>query len=515
MSQNPSKTFRLRKKKRNFNGLKPLVVNSTGKIDVIRYGVGMDVHHDSVLVCVCAQTAQNEIIVVRQHTFPNTPSSLQEMVRFLKRYQPIAHYLMECTGIYHRPVYYALEQAFPDAINKIIAMNPLLVHRRLTDLSNKHDKADAQRMAELTFYDKLIRPSYVGDPLFFHLRDSLRSYTKCRQDETRYKNRIHRVLCSIHFMYKFDLSKEWSLQILDNWIHHGGTFQEAFQGLIMRLLDENKPIGILQNHSNDFTPFASISLTRESTFNLSQLLQQFFEVERHAAQYLYQTEQVILKDSDFTENYKALLTIPCMGPVSALQILTELGNFHRFRDWRAFAKFCGVVPEIKESGNSINKGHVNRFTNAHLRRTLVQIANLYVNRRACGTDFDEFAQRQYKMRSLPFKKACMKVAFKLSRIVYNVLVNNLQYNPHYEQTQRKMQRMIQRKTKSGTMLEGAQIRALRKDINRFFVNHYDNLNSKSRFLLTRGFTQVLHKAEQSNVIDNGDEVKKTDRSKKI
>ena len=515
MSQNPSKTFRLRKKTRKSDVLKQFSSNSTVNAEIIRYGVGMDVHRDTVVVCVCAQTAQNEIIVVRQHTFRNIPTSLQEMVRFLKQYQPIAHYLMECTGIYHRPVYHALEQAFPEVMDKIIAMNPLLVHRRLTDLGNKHDKADAQRMAELAFYDKLIRPSYVGDPKFFHLRDSLRSYTKCRQDSTRYKNRIHRVLCSIHFMFKFDLGKEWSLQILDNWIHHGGIFQDAFQNLIIRMLDDGKPISILQNHSNDFAPFANISLTRESMFNLSQLLQQFLEVERHAAQYLYQTEQSILRDSDFTENYQELLTIPCMGPVSALQILTELGNFRRFRDWRAFAKFCGVVPEIKESGGSSNKGHVNRFTNAHLRRTLVQIANLYVNGRAPGTDLDEFAQKQYKLRNLPFKKACMKVAFKLSRVVYNVLVKNIKYDPHYEQTQRKMQRMLRRKARSGTMLETVQIRALRKDINRFFVSHYDKLNSKSRFLLTRGFTQMLYKAEQEDVGDEEEKVKKTDKIKKI
>lgn len=217
------------------------------------------------------------------------------MVNFLKHYQPIAHYLMECTGIYHRPVYYALERAFPLAKDKIIAMNPLLVHRRLTDLGNKHDKADAQRMAELTFYDKLLRPSYVGDPQFFHLRDSIRSYTRSKQDSTKFKNRIHRVLCSIHFMYKFDLGKEWSLQVLDNWIHHGGTFQDAFQSLLLRLIKVNKPISVLQKHSEDFVPFAAISLTRESTFNLRELLQQFLEVEGHAAQYLFQTEHLFSK----------------------------------------------------------------------------------------------------------------------------------------------------------------------------------------------------------------------------
>ncbi|WP_457918047.1 IS110 family RNA-guided transposase [Candidatus Lokiarchaeum ossiferum] len=501
MSQNPSKTFRLHKKKCKSRGSLHLSSNSTFIEQIIRFGVGMDVHRDTVVVCICAQTAQNEIIVVKQHSFRNVPTGLQEMMNFLKKYRPISHYLMECTGIYHRPVYHALERAFPQEKEKIIAMNPLLVHRRLTDLGNKHDKADAQRMAELSFYDKLLRPSYVGDPQFFHLRDCLRSYTRSRQDSTRFKNRIHRVLCSIHFMYKFDLGKEWSLQILDYWIHHGGVFQNAFQALLLHMIEEGMPILILQKHSDDFAPFASVSLTRESTFNLAQLLQQFLEVERHAAQYLLQTEQFILSDAEFTTNYQALLTIPCMGPVSALQILTEVGDFRRFRDWRAFAKFCGVVPEIKESGSSINKGHVNRYTNAHLRRSLVQIANLIINGKASRTDLDEFATKQYHSRKLPFKKACMKVAFKLSRIVYNILVKNIQYDPHYEQTQQKMQKLLRRKARTGTLLQSAQVRALRKDIGRFFVNHHEHLNSKSRFLLTRGFTQMIDKVNKKDLND--------------
>ena len=83
---------------------------------------------------------------------------------------------MECTGVYHLALYYALKSAFPDATNRIIAMNPLMVNHRLAEFGNKHDKADAQGMATLTFYDGLIKPSYIGDRSFMELRDLTRAY---------------------------------------------------------------------------------------------------------------------------------------------------------------------------------------------------------------------------------------------------------------------------------------------------------------------------------------------------
>ncbi|MHA1521127.1 MAG: hypothetical protein ACTSRK_13165 [Promethearchaeota archaeon] len=58
----------------------------------------------------------------------------------------------------------------------------------------------------------------------------------------------------------------------------------------------------------------------------------------------------------------------------------------------------------------------------------------------------------------------------------------------------------------------AQTRALRKDIGRFFVCHYDKINSKSRFLLTRGIKGIIQKAER-DASDEEDE--ETERFKKI
>ena len=494
MSHHPSKSFRKKTTRRKSRKNLQESTSSGAEIEIIRYGVGLDVHKENIVVSVAAQTAQNLIVQIRTHKFRNHPQGLQELTRFLQKYQPVSHYLMECTGIYHRPVYHALEDAFPNLKAKIIAMNPLLVHRKLTNLGNKHDKADAQGMAELSFYNRLIRPSYVGTPEFFHLRDTLRNYKYAKKEANKHVNRIHRVLCSVNFMHRFNLHHEWELHLLDFMIATKGPIKRAFKAMVESSQLEKRSISSLMKHQEDYVPYFNIELPKASRFNLRQLVIQYLQAETNAAQYLLQTEKLILKDAELEHCYLQLLRIPCVGQISALSIITELGDFRRFVNWKAFAKYCGVVPEIKESGGTFTASHINRFTNTHLRTALSQIAMLYVNGYAKGTDLAIFAHRQRVLRQLPFKKAVIRVAQKLSRIIYQVLVNNLTYDASYEQTKAKIQRLQRRNTKHGTMLESPHTRSLRRDISQLLVTNSQYMTSKSRFFLVKGFQQLIRKA---------------------
>ena len=96
--------------------------------DIVRYGVGLDVHKMNIVVCVKAQLRDAVIITIRTQTFSSNPQGLRDLIAFLRKYVPVARYLMECTGVYHLPVYQALITAFPEDQKKVVAMNPLLLH---------------------------------------------------------------------------------------------------------------------------------------------------------------------------------------------------------------------------------------------------------------------------------------------------------------------------------------------------------------------------------------------------
>lgn len=481
---------------------------AAGPPAITRYGVGLDVHKNSVMACVCAQTDRNAIVEVRMHRFKNDARGLEEMCRFLARYHPVAHYLMECTGVYHFPVYQALARAFPGDEDRIVAMNPLLVHRRLGDLGNKNDKADARSMAELAFYDRLLRPSYVGLPAFFHLRDTIRQYHGVTKDLTRLKNRMHRVLSAVNQKFPFNFNKEWCLQLLDHYLEPGASLAAAYETYLAAREAAGRGTAVLEGKAAEVERHGSVVLPPGARFNLEVLLAQFLYQQTVAASFLARAERAVLADPEFRDGYRRLIEIPGFGAVSALTVLVELGDYRRFRGWRALVKFCGVVPTIEDSGEHHARGHVNRFTNKNLRRSLTQVATTLVNHPDGDTDLHAFARRQRRDRGLPFKKAVVKVAQKVARVVYYVLVAKVDYDPHHEQVERKRRDLAREMASKGSWLEAPRVRALRRDISTFFADHWEFTNAKSRAHLKSGYLRLLRTARERSRRRKGQDGKK-------
>jgi len=459
--------------------------------EVIRYGVGIDVHKFKLAVCVKAQLATGELVEIKEHIFLTTPQALNELCQFLQKFRPLAHILMECTGVYHRPIYQALCDTFPEDQSKIVAMNPLLLNRRISDLGSHSDKVDARALANIAFYDSLIRPSYVGTAYFFEVRDFIRSYHKSRIHVSRLRCRIHRNLDCANFRFVFDFSRDWHVQLLEYFIREDWKFITAYEQLIKDREQNNQSANVLKKNRDILIPYASLSLSATQRFQLQLELTRMI-----AATYLRKAETEVIDNPKLSIIYQRLCVMPGFGPVSSLTILLELGDYTRFTSWEAMAKFCGVIPKIHESGEMKAKGHINRHSNKYLRGVLYQVAGVLINRSRRDSDLTEFAYRQSKVRGLPYKKALMKVAQKLVRVVYQVLINHIAYNPTHEQQQRKQMQQANLMARQRSLLSTKRLRPLKHDIQDFLVTHYEFTNSSSRYHLKQGFHRILQKAKE-------------------
>jgi transposase len=63
-----------------------------------------------------------------------------------------------------------------------------------------------------------------------------------------------------------------------------------------------------------------------------------------------------------------------VGPMSALTIVSELGDVHRFRDADAVASYAGLVPRVYDSGGKEHHGRLTKRGNRELRFVLSQWA---------------------------------------------------------------------------------------------------------------------------------------------
>ncbi len=147
---------------------------------------GIDVHKDMIKVAIRSPgdkpwTRTTEILEFR--TFYGV---LQEMARLLRR-RGVTHVVMEASGVYTDPVYYALaEQDF----DEVAVVNP--AHARALK-GHKTDAADCRRLAEL-FECGLLRGSYIPPAGLREVRDLTRYRMKTVQARTSEIQRLGKAL---------------------------------------------------------------------------------------------------------------------------------------------------------------------------------------------------------------------------------------------------------------------------------------------------------------------------------
>lgn len=69
-----------------------------------------------------------------------------------------------------------------------------------------------------------------------------------------------------------------------------------------------------------------------------------------------------------------LLSIRGVGPVVAWTLRAEVGDFHRFRTGKQLARFCGVCPSNRSSGQKQADAGLVKQANSELRRVLIESA---------------------------------------------------------------------------------------------------------------------------------------------
>ena len=147
---------------------------------------GIDVHKEMIKVAIRSPgdkpwTRKTEILEYR--TFYGV---LQEMARELRR-RGVTHVVMEASGVYTEPVYYALcEQDFTE----VAVINP--VHAKALK-GHKTDAKDCARLAEL-FECGLLRGSYIPSAEQKEVRDLTRYRIKTVQARTSEIQRLGKAL---------------------------------------------------------------------------------------------------------------------------------------------------------------------------------------------------------------------------------------------------------------------------------------------------------------------------------
>jgi len=125
-----------------------------------------------------------------------------------------------------------------------------------------------------------------------------------------------------------------------------------------------------------------------------------------------------------SEEARLLMTIPGVGPLSALMIIAELGDIERFKRAAQVVSYAGLAPGIYSSADVRRTRGITKQGSIWLRTMLIQDA--WQSIRSCVPLRYHFVSVS---RRCGRHAAIVSVARKLLEIAYRVLRDRQPFNP--------------------------------------------------------------------------------------
>lgn len=289
----------------------------------IKFFVGLDTHKDSIAVAVCeAGREPSHFLGVMR---PDVPG----VIKMLRKYGPA----QQVSVVYEAgPTGYGLHRALSELGYRCEIIAPSLVPRRPGERI-KTDRRDCARLAELSRAGEL-KAIWVPDPA----HEAMRNLWRAREDAVNLRLKARQQLKA------FLLRQERRYPGKTSWtkMHERWIADQRFD----HLADQ---IALTEYH-------LAVQGADERVKRLGAALQQ-------AAQG-WRFEPVVA----------ALRALRGIDTVSAIGLVSEIGDIQRFASARQLMGYLGLVPSECSSGASVRRGSITKTGNAHARRLLTEAA---------------------------------------------------------------------------------------------------------------------------------------------
>jgi len=82
------------------------------------------------------------------------------------------------------------------------------------------------------------------------------------------------------------------------------------------------------------------------------------------------------RDQFLVERVERLMSIPAIGPITALTWALEIGEVQRFSSIKKAISYCGLCGDERRSANSVQRTPLSKQRNKHLQTTLIEAAKM-------------------------------------------------------------------------------------------------------------------------------------------
>lgn len=292
--------------------------------------VGMDVHTTNYTMC--CYTVEEDVAFARVQVAPD----YHEVLKYLERirntrgdeYRFVCGYEAGCLGY---TLYRQLTDHGVECVILAPSTMPVVPGKRI-----KTDRRDAELISRCLAYHTY-RPVYVPDEEDDAVKEYIRMRDEVKANLKRTKQWIN-AFCLRHG-FRYIGRSNWTVAHL-RWLEHL-TFQneiytEVFQEYLCLYYQLDEKIAVLDHRIEEFS---------------------------HKERY--------------EDNVAKLVCFTGISTHAAMSLLTEVGDFYRFKAAPQFAAYLGLVPGESSSGAKQVHTGITKAGNSHLRRLLIEAAQRY------------------------------------------------------------------------------------------------------------------------------------------
>lgn len=269
-------------------------------------------------------------------------------------------------------------------VREIHVVNPNRL-RLIAESRRKTDKNDAKLLAELYRLDGLPEPVHMPSPKARQMRMLIKARTGLVEARTKLINTVRAFLRG--------------------------------QGVTL-------PAKGLASPANWKKTINNRKLDEAAVLVMSAYLDSFLSISDS----IKNIEKEIKNRANQDERVGLLRSLPGIGLQSATSLVSAVDRIERFKHSKHLASYCGLTPSVRQSGERLISGHINRQGRSEVRRTFVQAAHVLANLQshAARPLRKWFEQVRYRRG---YKTAIVALARRLVTICYRLLRDMVEYDP--------------------------------------------------------------------------------------
>lgn len=343
------------------------------------------------------------------HTLHDTVSSLTS---------PVIYF--ESTGVYSRPV-----KAFCEN-NQLayVELNPLSLHFQISTLRRlKTDRTDAKKIAQFGIQYPQSH-SHQFAVTYQRIRELTRFYLRIQKDIKYQRTLLHAVLQQtfpeLKKLFSSRLSK-LTLNVVALFPHPdlvNGFSRTKIKNILLKSTAKKLSNAKALRRAKELIHYANISYPAYGADSI-----QVTEV-RYYAKMLYEltiqaekTNQQLVAEAKNLPEFDVMTSMPGIGPLTASELIGEVGDVRRFTNNRKLNAYVGVDLNRYQSGTYTRQDHLNKRGDAKARAVLYVAVDNMIKQQAAAPN--HIVDYYYRLKKGPHPKpdkvarvACMNKTLK-------------------------------------------------------------------------------------------------------